>query len=163
MLRRLIRAGSIRNRDDRGSEVDQAVFGEIVANSFVSRIGTCASERRVTGSEQGQRRPLAFAEKRRLNAQCVADEKDTASVFRQRQKFATSGKVLFEGPQQAGCNHRALLFAHSTATHALVFPFDHHVRRANEVSDDPFKRADGEPLAALMVGKRLPLIVDISG
>ena len=51
MLRRLMRAGSIRNRDDRGSEVDQAVFGEIGANSFVSRIGTCASERRVAGSD----------------------------------------------------------------------------------------------------------------
>jgi hypothetical protein len=77
MLGRLIRAGSIRNRDDRGSEVDQALFGEIMANSFISRIETCASQNRVTGSGQGQRRPLAFAEKRRLNAQCAVDEKDT--------------------------------------------------------------------------------------
>ena len=49
-----------------------------------------------------------------------------ASVFRQRQKLATSGKVLFEIAQQAGGNHLAFLFADSTATHALMFRLDHH-------------------------------------
>ena len=87
MLGRLIRAGhgperngepvpSV-NRHDRESQVDQFLFREMLADSFVNLIGDVRLRNPRNGFRPSQRRPLAFAEKRRLNAQCAADEKDT--------------------------------------------------------------------------------------
>jgi hypothetical protein len=73
MLGRLIRAGhgperngepvpSV-NRHDRESEVDQFLFRETLAESFVSLIGDVRLRNPRNGFRPGQGRPLAFAEK----------------------------------------------------------------------------------------------------